>query len=76
MKTELQSAFEGLRAKHGSHSAAARILNINRDHYCAMRNGRANIPQRTAEFIIMKASEAEILPPVIPATDAISEARP
>ena len=76
MKIELQSAFEALRVKHGSHSAASRILGINRDHYCAMRNGRANIPQRTAEFIIMKASEAETFPTILPPVEPKAEARP
>ena len=55
----LQKAFCSLRQKLGSHSAAARTLGINRDHYCAMRNGRANIPQRTADYIILKAQEVD-----------------
>ena len=63
----LQKAFCSLRQKLGSHSAAARTLGINRDHYCAMRNGRVNIPQRTADYIILKAQEAvEQQPPPQP----------
>lgn len=60
MNKNLQVAFRMLREKFGSHSAAACNLGINRDHYCAMRNGRANIPQRTAEYILLKAAEVKV----------------
>lgn len=60
MNKELQDAFEVLRSKFGSHSAASRWLGINRDHYCAMRNGRVPIPERTAGFIILKAQELSL----------------
>ncbi len=72
----LQKAFCSLRQKLGSHSAAARTLGINRDHYCAMRNGRVNIPQRTADYIILKASELESGPAVVPPSEPACEARP
>ncbi len=51
----IEDAFEALRQKHGSHSAAARALNINVSHYRDLRNGRANMPARTKEFLLMKA---------------------
>lgn len=60
MNNNLQVAFRMLQEKFGSHSAAACNLGINRDHYCAMRNGRANIPLRTAEYILLKAAEVKV----------------
>lgn len=77
MDKVLQDAFGTLRQKLGSHSTAAQTLGINRDHYCAMRNGRVKIPQRTADYIILKASELEPSPspsPTPPA-EAGAEAR-
>ncbi len=32
-------------------------IGIAPDHYRKMRNGRVNIPQRTADYIILKASD-------------------
>lgn len=60
MKIEIQTAFEILRSKYGSHCAASRNIGISHDHYRAMRNGRANIPQRTAEYILLKAAEVKV----------------
>lgn len=57
MKLNLQEAFAVLKKRLGSHRAAAKALGINSDHYCAIRNGRANIPARTENYIILKASE-------------------
>lgn len=59
MDTALKNAFDTLRLKHGSHCAAAENIGIARDHYRRLRNGRANIPQRTAEYILLKAAEVE-----------------
>ena len=59
MQEDLQIACEALRKKYGSHGAVSRVLGINRDHYCALRNGRASIPKRTAELIVLKAREVE-----------------
>lgn len=77
MNTELKNAFDTLRLKHGSHCAAAESIGIARDHYRRLRNGRANIPQRTAEYILLKAAEAEALPipPLPPCTSSSTEAR-
>lgn len=55
MEPTLSSAFDILKDKLGTHGAAASYLGITRDHYCALRNGRAHIPNRTAELIILKA---------------------
>ena len=57
MDEKLSKAFARLKVEHGSHSAAARALGIHHDHYGAMRNGRANIPQRTANYIIAMAGQ-------------------
>lgn len=78
MKKDLQEAFEAIRRKLGSHGAAAKELGINRDHYCAMRNGRANIPARTADYILLKAQEIEgqDMPPLVCAAAEQPEARP
>lgn len=72
---QLQKAFDSLRKKLGSHSAAARTLSISRDHYCAIRNGRVTIPLNTANYIILMASELERgpappAPPSAPGTEA------
>ena len=55
MDPNLNSAFAILKDKLGTHGAAASYLGIHRDHYCALRNGRAHITKRTAELIILKA---------------------
>lgn len=52
----LSTAFSVLKAHFHTHSEVATFLGMTRDHYRALRNGRANIPPRTAEFIILKAS--------------------
>lgn len=56
---DIQTAFENLARVYGSHSSAAAAIGFARDHYRAMRNGRVSIPQRTAEYIILKANETE-----------------
>lgn len=55
MDPNLNSAFDILKDKLGTHGAAASYLGMTRDHYCALRNGRAHIPKRTAELIVLKA---------------------
>lgn len=57
MDPTLNSAFGILKDKLGTHGAAANFLGMTRDHYCALRNGRAHIPKRTAELIVLKAKE-------------------
>ena len=56
----LPDAYARLRDRYGTHGAAAKYLNMTEQHYNALRNGRANMPPRTAEFIIMKALEAPV----------------
>jgi hypothetical protein len=57
MDKALRDAFEVLRQQCGSHTAAAKYLGMTNDHYSALRNGRAGMPKRTAEYIIMKTLE-------------------
>lgn len=72
----LHTAFSILKAHFKNHSAVANSLGFTKDHYRAMRNGRVNIPQRTADYIILKASELETCPSSTPIAEASSEARP
>ena len=58
MNKDLLNAFAILLSHYGSHCAVARSIGIAQDHYRAMRNRRVNIPQRTADYIILKAQEA------------------
>lgn len=76
MDKKLQDAFEVLRRQHGSHSAVAKHIGITGDHYCALRNGRANMPQRTADYIILKASEVDPCQGAAPPPEQAAEARP
>lgn len=71
----LKTAFEKLADIHGNHSAAAVALGYTLEHYRAMRNGRVKIPQRTADYIILKASELEPSPSPTPPAEAGAEAR-
>ncbi len=59
MEESLKNAFEILCRRFGNHGKAAKALGFTRDHYCALRNGRAKIPRRTAEYILLKANELE-----------------
>ena len=61
----LPEAYTRLRDQFGSHGAAAKHLGMTEQHYNALRNGRANMPKRTADYILLKAQEfpAEIPPP-------------
>lgn len=54
----LSEAYECLRDRFGSHCAAAKHLGMTEQHYNALRNGRANMPARTANYILMSAQEA------------------
>ena len=78
MDKNLQSAFVILQERYGAHCLAATAIGITPDHYRKMRNGRANIPQRTADYIILRAFEPESgLPPTVtPAADTAPTARP
>lgn len=70
----LSEAYAHLRDRFGSHGAAAKELGMTQQHYNALRNGRANMPKRTADYIILKASEVDpcqgAAPPADPARDA------
>jgi len=59
MNNDLDMAFATLRERYCSHYQAAVNIGIAPDHYRKMRNGRANIPQRTADYIILKAKEVQ-----------------
>lgn len=54
----LNEAFLVLHTEFGSHKAAAEHLNLSKEHYSMIRNGRVPIPRRTAELIILKARQA------------------
>jgi len=74
----LTEAYALLRKYFGTHRDAAKHLGMAEQHYNALRNGRANMNSRTAEFIILKAQEAsaqESGPPP-PVASAAPEVRP
>ena len=54
---DLSNAYALLYQRFGTHGAAAQYLGMTQQHYAALRNGRANVPARTAEYIILKAQE-------------------
>lgn len=54
----LEEAFDALKDRYGSHSAAARALGINTSYYRDIRNGRASPSDRLQEFLIFKAEGA------------------
>ena len=56
----LSEAFEALRGKYGSHSAAARALSINVSYYRDIRNGRAKLTNRMRTFVLLMAADASI----------------
>ena len=72
----LPEAYTQLRERFGSHGAAAKFLGMTEQHYNALRNGRANMPQRTADYIILKASEVDPCQGAAPPADSAAEARP
>ncbi len=51
----LCDAYAKLRVCFGTHAAAAEFLGITATHYASLRSGKVNMPNRTAEYIIMKA---------------------
>ena len=55
---EIQEAFETLRKSCGNNTLAAKHVGLSPEHYRMLRNGRVNIPQRTADYIILKAQGA------------------
>ena len=73
----LNTAFEELAAKYGSHSAAADAIGYTTEHYRAIRNGRVKVSQRVAQFIILKARQEAVALPHSQSGDAANEdARP
>lgn len=72
----LPEAYMQLRERFGSHGAAAKFLGMTEQHYNALRNGRANMPQRTADYIILKASEVDPCQGAAPPPEQAAEARP
>lgn len=57
-QTNLVEAFDILLAAHKSHSRAALAVGLTPGHYRKIRHNRANIPNRLAELIILKAEQA------------------
>lgn len=57
MTLTLPDAYARLRDHFGTHGAAAKHLGITEQHYNALRNGRANMSNRTADYILLKAQE-------------------
>ena len=70
----IEQAFSVLRERLGTDRMCASHIGVTPQHYNAMKNGRVSIPQRTADYIIMKASELESFP-VPPAHAAAAQAR-
>ena len=57
-QTKLAEAFDLLLAAHKSHSRAALAVGLTPGHYRKIRHNRANIPNRLADLIILKAQQA------------------
>ena len=57
MTLTLPEAYARLREHFGTHGAAAKHLGMTEQHYNALRNGRANMSIRTADYILLKAQE-------------------
>lgn len=71
----LSEAYSRLREHFGSHGAAAKYLGLTEQHYNALRSGRANMPKRTADYILMKAQDLSVSE-VQPTPDHEAEAHP
>lgn len=56
---DIKHAFAVLREQLGPDRACARYIGITPQHYEALRNGRAKIPPRTADYICLKAAQIE-----------------
>lgn len=69
MTLTLPDAYARLREHFGTHGAAAKHLGMTEQHYNALRNGRANMSIRTADYILLKAQEVtdHPIPPPQPA---------
>ncbi len=52
---DINEAFAALKARYGTDRACANHVGMTPQHFEALRNGRAHISKRTAEFIILKA---------------------
>lgn len=56
---DLINAFLILKDHYGTHCAAAEHIGITREHYAALRSGKAKIPKRTASYIILQAQAVQ-----------------
>ena len=76
MTLTLPDAYARLREHFGTHGAAAKHLGMTEQHYNALRNGRANMSIRTADYILLKAQEVtdHPIPPPQPAEAPSPEA--
>lgn len=63
---ELTEAYFLLHAHFGNYQAVADYLGMTSQHLCALRNGRARMSPRTAEYILLKARELSDQPPLSP----------
>ena len=63
----LPEAYARLREHFGSHGTAAKHIGMTEQHYNALRNGRANMPERTKDYILLKATNLGDCPvPAVP----------
>lgn len=53
--TDFDSAVSVLKDHFKTHTAAAAALGIDPKHYRDLRNGRVNVPHKTATYIILTA---------------------
>lgn len=76
MTLTLPDAYARLREHFGTHGAAAKHLGMTEQHYNALRNGRANMATRTADYILLKAQEVAGITPAQPAEASGVESLP
>ncbi len=55
MQEQLQQAFAILKRIYGNHSKAAAEMHLSSRYYRSIRNDLCPIPQRLADYILMKA---------------------
>ena len=55
---KLAAAFMDLKKAHGSHVAAARVIDLDTSYYRALRNGRARVHSKMARLISFHAEDA------------------
>ena len=58
LPTDVQKAIQTLHDIYGDHSRAAEELGLSITYYRTLRNGRYRLPERTANYIILKSKDA------------------